>query len=171
VRTGDITPDIAVDPNSGALYVVWQDSRFSGGAHDDIAFSMSTDGGMTWSTPVKINQTANDAAAFTASVDVTADGTVGVTYYDFRNNTPDAGLPTDYWFIHCHGTCTDPSNWSETHVAGPFDMETAPVARGYFVGDYEGLTSSGNNFLPFFIQTNTGNTANRTDAFFTSVGP
>jgi hypothetical protein len=171
IRTGDIIPDIAVDPVNGALYVVWQDSRFSGGVHDDIAFSQSTDGGMTWSPAVKINQTTNGAAAFTASVHVAADGTVGVTHYDFRNNTPAPGLPTDYWFLHCHGGCTDPGNWEETHVANSFDMETAPVARGYFVGDYEGLTSVGNNFLPLFIQANTGNTSNRTDAFFTTVGP
>ena len=31
VRTGDIIPDIAVDPNSGQLYAVWQDKRFSEG--------------------------------------------------------------------------------------------------------------------------------------------
>ncbi len=171
VRTGDVIPDIAVDSNNGTLYVVWQDSRFSGGAHDDIAFSQSTDGGMTWTGGIKINQTTNNAAAFTASVEVAADGTLGVTYYDFRNNTPAAGVPTDYWFVHCHGTCTNPANWSETHVAGSFDMETAPVSRGFFVGDYEGLASSGNSFVPFFIQTNSGNTANRTDAFETTVGP
>jgi hypothetical protein len=171
IRTGDIIPDIAVDPASGALYVVWQDSRFSGGAHADIAFSQSTDGVLTWSPAVKINQTSNDAAAFTASVHVAADGTVGVTHYDFRNNTPAPGLPTDYWLLHCHGGCTDPGNWEETHVAGSFDMESAPVARGYFVGDYEGLTGVGNAFLPLFIQANDGNTSNRTDAFFTTVGP
>jgi hypothetical protein len=171
VRTGDIIPNIAVDASSGTLYVVWQDSRFSGGAHDDIAFSQSTDGGLTWTEAVKINQTTNNAAAFTASIKVAADGTVGVTYYDFRNNTSAAGVPTDYWLIHCHGACSDPANWSEAHVAGPFDMETAPFSRGFFVGDYEGLTSSGNEFLPFFIQANTGDTSNRTDAFFTSAGP
>jgi len=102
-------------------------------------------------------------------VHVAADGTVGVGYYDFRNNTADpATLWTDYWFVHSHD---DGQTWSETHVAGPFDIESAPVSRGYFLGDYEGLTSSGNRFLPFFIQANTGNTANRTDAFSTFVGP
>ncbi len=170
VRTGDIIPDIAVAPN-GTLYVVWQDSRFSGGVHDDIAFSQSSDGGLTWSPAVKINQTTNNAAAFTAAVRVAADGTVGVTHYDFRNNTPAPGVPTDYWFLHCHDSCTNPANWSEGHVAGPFDMETAPVAGGFFVGDYEGLASFGSTFVPLFIQTNTGNTSNRTDAFFTTVGP
>ena len=171
VRTGDIIPDIAVDANSGALYVVWQDSRFSGGAHDDIAFSQSTDGGLTWSSAVKINQTTSNAAAFTSSVHVAADGTVGVTHYDFRNNMPAAGVPTDYWLLHCHATCTVPSNWTETHVAGPFDMEAAPDARGFFVGDYEGLANVGSAFVPLFVQANTGNTANRTDDFFTTVGP
>lgn len=169
VRTGDIIPDIGVDTSSGKLYVVWQDSRFSGGAHDDIAFSQSTDGGLTWSHAVKINQTTNNAAAFTAAVHVASDGTVGVTHYDFRNNTAAPGLPTDTWFLHCHSSCTNSSNWSETHLSGPFDMETAPFSRGFFVGDYEGLTNIGNAFVPFFVQANTGNTANRTDAFFTTV--
>ncbi len=173
VRVGAGLPDIAADPNNGTLYVVWTDSRFSGGAHNDIALSRSTDGGLTWSAPVKINQTTNGAAAFTPSVEVAVDGTVAVTYYDFRNNTPASGVPTDYWIIHCHPNtdCTNPSNWAENHVAGSFDIETAPVARGFFLGDYEGLASIGNNFAPLFIQTNTGNTANRTDAFFTTAGP
>ncbi len=173
VRAGEGLPDIAVDRSNGTLYAVWSDARFSGGAHDDVALSRSTDGGLTWSSPIKINQTPNNAAAFTPSVEVAADGTVGVSYYDFRSNTADPGVPTDYWLIHCHGDCTNPANWSgsETHLAGPFDIETAPFARGYFLGDYEGLASLGNRFVPFFIQTNTGNTANRTDAFFTTVGP
>jgi len=85
VRTGDIIPDVAVDPASGAVYAVWQDSRFSGGQFDSIAFSQSWDGGLTWSTPIKVNLTpgdlpAGDQQAFTASVHVAADGTIGVTY-------------------------------------------------------------------------------------------
>jgi hypothetical protein len=172
VRTGNIIPDVAVDRRSGALYLVWQDARFSGGAHDAIAFSKSTDGGQTWSAPVQINQTPTDIPsgnqqAFTASVHVTDDGTIGVSYYDFRNNTPDsATLPTDYWLVHSHNGGT---TWSETHVAGPFDMKTAPVARGFFVGDYEGLSAVGNSFVPFFVQANSGITANRTDVFSTST--
>ncbi len=171
VRAGAGLPDVVVDPYTGALYVVWADGRFSDGAHDDIALSISTDVGATWSAPIKVNQTTNDAAAFTPSVNVAADGTVAVTYYDFRNNTAAPGVPTDYWVVHCHASCTYPSNWSETHVAGPFDIETAPVVGGYFLGDHQGLTSSGVTFMPFFIQANTGNTANRTDAFTTTVGP
>ena len=49
VRTGDIIPDIAVDPANGNLYAVWQDVRFSGGqGYASIAFSMSHRRRPTW---------------------------------------------------------------------------------------------------------------------------
>ena len=71
-------------------------------------------------------------------------------------------MPTDAWFVHSHD---GGSTWAEQHVAGSFDIETAPVARGYFLGDYEGLATAGNDFLTFFVMTNSGNFANRTDVF------
>ncbi len=175
VRTGAGLPDIAVDRNTGTLYVVWADGRFSNGTHDDVVLSRSADGGLSWSAPIKVNQTPNNAAAFTPSVFVAANSTVGVAHYDFRNNTPAAGVPSDYWLTRCQSAsmdCTNPADWSETHVAGSFDIEAAPISRGYFLGDYEGLTAVGsdfNTFLPFYVQANTGNTANRTDVFAATI--
>ncbi len=168
VRTGEGLPDITVDPDTGALYVVWTDGRFSGFSHDDIALSKSTDGGLTWSPAAKINATPPGVAAFTPTVRVDANGIVAVTYYDFRNNTPAPGLPSDYWIVHSHD---GGETWTEDHIAGPFDLQTAPVARGLFLGDYQGLTSVQGVFVPFFIKTNTGNTANRTDAFGVIAAP
>ncbi len=182
IRAEGLIPDVAVDRNNGNLYVVWQDLRFRG--VDEIAFSMSTDGGDTWSTPVRVNQTPADAnplnqQAFVPVVHVAADGTIAVTYYDFRNNDANPGAPTDYWIVHCHATtvdCSNAANWGDEArlSSASFDVEQAPAARGpfgFFLGDYEGLTSTGNTFLPVFIQVNNGNAANRTDAFFTTVGP
>ena len=61
VRTGDIIPDIAVDssatPARGRLYAVWQDASLNGGQADAVAFSQSLDGGLTWSSAVKVNKT------------------------------------------------------------------------------------------------------------------
>src|SRR5207245_4768308 len=65
LRTGDIIPEIAVDNDSGALYVVWQDARFSGLTRDGIAFSRSADGGLTWSNPVQINKVPREAISTT----------------------------------------------------------------------------------------------------------
>jgi hypothetical protein len=55
IRAEGGLPEVAIDRQSGALYLVWQDASFSG--VDEIAFSMSTDNGHTWSMPIKVNQT------------------------------------------------------------------------------------------------------------------
>jgi hypothetical protein len=181
IRAGEIIPDVAVDPVSGQLYAVWQDSRFSGGQYDSVALSTSVDGGLTWSTPAKVNKTPENIPpgnqqAFTPSVDVAADRTVSVTYYDFRNNTGDAStLPTDYWAVHCHpasvGGCSGSGDYGDENrlTDTSFDMENAPVARGYFVGDYEGLANAGPNFGSFFSQTEDADDS--ASIYFRSYGP
>jgi hypothetical protein len=162
IRTGDIIPEPAIDAATGQLYVVWQDSRFNGGQYDEVALSTSADGGQTWSSPIRVN-TPTGRPAFTPSVRVNPAGIVAVTYYDFRTlNATDTTLPTDYW------RTTSPRGGqnfgNELHIAGSFDMKTAPFAAGFFVGDYEGLDATGTEFVPFFVQT-TGNATNPTDVF------
>jgi len=179
VRTGDIIPDIAVAPN-GDLYVAWQDARPNANQADAIVLSKSTDGGLTWSPFAKVNQTptgipVGNQQAFTPSVDVAADGTVAVTYYDFRNNTSATPLLTDYFVVHCHPSatvsCTSATDWvgSERQLTDTsFDMRQAPFARGFFTGDYEGLASPEDDFGAFFSQSHTGDPAS---IFFRRVGP
>jgi hypothetical protein len=153
VRAGDYLPDIAVDHTTGALYVVWADGL--GTNVNSVVLAKSTDGGRHWSTPQIVDETPGPHA-FNGTVEVTADGTVAVMYYDFRNNTPAPGLPTDVWLTHSHdGGAT----WSEQHVTGPFDMKAAPIARGFFLGDYQGLAAIGNDLLLFFSTTQ-GDAAN-----------
>jgi hypothetical protein len=171
---------IAVDrnpasPSYGNLYAVWLDGRFSDSQFGDIAFSMSTDGGFTWSSPARANLTPRGHSAFTPTVAVAADGTVGVGYYDERNYAGDAGggpLTTDVWLSHCHAgsDCTDTSNWSETHVAGPFDQKQAAEAGGLFLGDYAGLAASGSAFYPYYALA-IDRATNPSDVYFAKVGP
>jgi hypothetical protein len=171
IRTGDIIPEAAIDPATGRLYVVWQDSRFTGGQFDEVALATSTNGGATWSAPIQVNtNTPANRPGFTPSVYVSSDGTVGVTFYDFRSLTTETTtLPTDYWFVRSSNNGASFGN--EAHISGPFDMLTAPVAGGFFVGDYEGLDAAGATFQRFFVQANSGNTSNRTDVFTTAVTP
>ena len=165
IRDGSIVPQMAVAPD-GTLYVVWQDARFTG-ARDAIALTRSTDGGLTWSTPIRVNADP-DVAAFTPQVHVRADGVVGVTYFDLRSDTADpATLLADYWIARS----SDGVSFTETRVSEAFNLNTAPVAGGaLFLGDYMGLASTGTTFLPFFTRT-TGLAANRTDVFVARVDP
>jgi hypothetical protein len=166
-RTGDINAEIAVDRDTGAVYLVWQDSRF--GPRSSIAFSQSLDGGLTWSTPIKVNQTPDlpnnlNEQAFLPMVHVLDDGTVGVSYFDFRSNTADNGAttPTEAFIAHCHSNCSAAASWDdEVPVTdAPFDSRKAPVARGFFLGDYVGLGQSRTDFNPFFTVTTATDPAN-----------
>lgn len=159
VRSG--IPSYAVDGRNGNLYVVWEDGRFSNFQYNDIAFSMSADGGFTWSAPIRINQTPLNIApanrqAFIPVVAVAADGTIAVSYYDFRYNDPNAGLLTDCWVVQCHPSATtpatNPGNWGgEVRLtARSFDLEAAVDWFGLFIGDYEGLAATGNGFIAAF---------------------
>jgi hypothetical protein len=155
VRTGDILPDWAADRSTAAtrgnLYVVWMDTRFNDGDHNDILLARSTDGGFTWDAPVVVDRTPLGVDAFTPMVDVDARGRVAVSYYDFRKDRAgDAALSTDLWIAHSHDggrTFTDESRVTRTS----FDMRQAPDALGYFVGDYTGLDHAGTTFHPTWV--------------------
>src|SRR6266704_2871127 len=169
-RQQTIGNQIVVDPKTGTLYDFFDliTPPFNVTAFK-AAFIKSTDGGNTWSAPIQVNtNTPSNRPGFTPMVQVNSAGTVGVSFYDFRNlTTQTTTLPTDYWFVTStnHGA----SFGNEVHIAGPFDMLTAPNAGGFFVGDYEGLTTIGTTFQPFFVQANSGNRSNRTDVFTTSI--
>jgi hypothetical protein len=165
VRAGG--DDIAVDPVSGDLYAVWTDGRFNDGDHNDVVLSKSTDGGLTWSVPVKVSSNPVGVDAHTPSVDVNDSGQVAVTYYDYRNDVGgDSAATTDYWIeVSSDGGDT----WSEQRLTtASFDISDAPVApasRGYFLGDYEGLAHAGGVFTNLFVVA-TPDTSNRTDVLF-----
>jgi hypothetical protein len=189
IRDASILYAVAVNPSNGNnIYLVWQDDRFTPfpGTEcttptgsipiDSIAFSQSLDGGVTWSTPVMINKTPANATnpcrqqAFIPAVVVAGDGTVVVTYYDFRNDTnaPAGFEGTDYFAIFCPSTsdCSNPASWgSEVQLTtASFNILDAPMAGGHFLGDYMGLAASGqkNVFPVFGIATGSNVTADFT---------
>lgn len=160
VRDGSTLGQMAVAPN-GHLWVVWQDARFSGGAHDGIALARSTDGGRTWSAPVQVNS-APSAPAFTPTVHVAANGTLGVTYFDLRNDAMSTvALETELILARSASGVA----WTEHRIAPTFDTRTGPFAGGYFLGDYHGLASADGVFVSVHVRANSGDLANRTDVF------
>ena len=157
VRDASILFDVAVDHHNGNLYAVWQDTRFRG--VEEVAFAMSTDGGVSWTTPTRVNQTPANAnvlrqQAFVPSVAVNDAGVVTVTYYDFRNDDSTGEL-TDHWAVFCSPAtenCANRASWGdEVRLTDQsFDILDAPIARGHFLGDYMGLATAGNDELPVF---------------------
>ena len=165
LRTGDILPAPAIDPETGDLYVVWQDARFSG--HDEIVISTSGDGGATWTAPERVSM---GNQAFTATVAVmdsgirNVAGKVGVTYYQL-GATALGSMPTSYLikeFARSAVTSADATAIEKTVTAVPvgagFNMLDAPFALGYFTGDYEALASTSAGFVPVVVEGACGET-------------
>lgn len=183
VRTGNIIPEFAADPSApGHAYAVWQDSDAAG--RSVIKLSKSVDRGQTWSVPMQVNQTPGtlglNSQAFNANVAVAADGTVAVTYYDLRRNADDpdaANTRTDYFLAHCHpgpanGGCAGAAGWSEQRLTPQsFNLQAAPVARGEFLGDYNGLKASGTSFLAFYAVADGTPAAPASSVQFTRFDP
>ncbi|MFN7950390.1 MAG: exo-alpha-sialidase [bacterium] len=150
---------LAVAPDD-TLLVTWQDARFGGGQREGIVLARSDDGGLTWSEPAPVNGEPA-VEAFTPAIAVRDDGTIGVLYSDFRDNTSDPRtLWTDLWLAESRDGVT----WTERQVAGPFDLALAPNARGLFVGDYQALVPDGDRFVPVYARTNT-RSSNPTDVY------
>jgi hypothetical protein len=161
LRVGDGLEEVAIDPGTGKLYVVYESStnynknlNQSRGAWDNvILLTTSSDGGATWTGPSVVHALASGLPTYTPTVAVNG-GTVAVSYYDNRNLTTGqtTHLPTDYWVSY--STDGGVTFGNEQHIAGPFDQMTAPVARGFVLGDYEGLQPSGDGFQAVFVKTN-----------------
>lgn len=178
----DLTnPSFAVDSRNGKLYAVWEDGRFSNFQYNDIAFSMSADGGTMWSAPIRVNQTPlnippSNRQAFFPNVAVAADGTIGVSYYDFRFNDPNPGLPTDRWLAECtpssNNSASNPACWGkEVRLTDTsFNMEAVTtIAFGdFWLGDYFGLAAARDDFIASFTAVDSQNV---TSIFARRVGP
>ena len=156
-------PSAAVAPD-GTAYVVFENnsSETVGG----IGVAKSRDGGLTWSSSMLPGVSAY---AFEPAVAVDKHGTVGVIWYDLRNDRPgDAALTTDVWFAHSHDRGT---SWRRTHVAGPTDLRTAPLPAHNYVGEYQGLAGLPGGFAAAFTLAAPQAKDGPTDIFFAEIGP
>lgn len=87
-------PEVAVDPDSGAIHVAFELSRSSlpnPRDNKDIYTMTSTNGGDTWTERMKINDDDNPARnpnydQFIAGIDVAPNGRVDLAWYDMRSD-------------------------------------------------------------------------------------
>ena len=170
IRSGGL-PDFAVDGKNA--YMVWEDALPSAPTTGRIIFSQSTDGGLTWSSPDRDQPDAGDASMRSSHVAVNSTGTVGVSYYDFRNTRPPTGSrrPTCGSPVLGDRAGTRRSWLSETRVTpASFDMRAGTGGARTVHRRLHGHDDERRDFEPFFMQSGTPPVADGpTDAFFASV--
>ena len=159
-RVGDGLQEVAIDA-SGNLDAVWESStnwdknvgQAAGTFDNEVLFTSSSDHGASWSAPRAIVG-PSALPIFTPTIAINSAGKIAVTYYDSGRLSPTntSTWPIDYKAIY--STDGGAHFGAPQQVAGPFDLRSAPVARGFFLGDYEGLQSTGTGFIALFVTTN-----------------
>ncbi|MGB9181728.1 MAG: choice-of-anchor D domain-containing protein [Pyrinomonadaceae bacterium] len=155
---------IAVDPGDGDVYAVFANRDASG--FGQIYVARSTDQGLNWTLSRVTDGTHHSAYPEIAVAD---NGTVGVLYIDFDDSGPNT------IFRHRFARSFDNGvTWTEKNLQSMNPTPLANAGSGFLWGDYEGVTSVGNNFYGVFTGEATGRTTPQLDPIFfkeTAVPP
>jgi hypothetical protein len=149
-----VIPQAAVDPVTGDIYVVYADEpKNSIKDKADIFLSMSSDGGNTWSGPLRVNDDATTTDQWNPAIALTPDGThLFITSYDRRNDPTNDSLMDRYGVIGTVSgdTVSFASNFRITDVSFPpaFGQDSLLTAFGNtrYMGDYDMATADNNYF-------------------------
>ena len=166
IRSGSFLPSAVADRTTGNLYVVYQTLLSSS---PKIAFTKSTDGGNTWSSPIAISDNPAGSGVFNPAINTSPDGqTLTAVFYDHRDN-PGSDVMVDLYLAQSFdGGATWQSNIRLTSVST--DATLAPLtSEGYMLGDYQGVAETTNAnvpAVPVWVDTRTGNP----DPFVTRIG-
>jgi hypothetical protein len=152
-------PRISVDrsggPRNGWIYVVSTDVNLSpAGSDADVILHKSTDGGVTWSAGIRVNQDAmnNGKVQFFPTVRVDEAGGVNVAFYDNRNYPSVGDSCQTFMARSTDGGVT----WTDFLVSDHAWKVKGEAGLGSYGGDYIGISSGNNKVFPFWFDDKTG---------------
>jgi hypothetical protein len=134
-----------------------QGDAANGGSGSDIVLFKSTDGGTTYTGPVRVNQDKkpSDSDQFQPWIAVTDRGQVNVSYFDRRNDPND--LFIDTWLSRSNDGGKTFHDTRVTHQAWDPRVNPPTSTSGEFIGDYQGLVADDNVAIPFWNDTQAAN--------------
>lgn len=151
-------PKIAIDTTGGEregwIYIVTTQKNFgAAGSDPDIILHRSSDGGMTWNGPIRVNQDQinNGKIQYFPAITIDKFGGINILYYDDRNTTSDS---TGVFLSRS----TDGGNTFIDYQIS--DHNFKPVAIGGLGQGYQGdliaLISIDNYLIPIWMDNSTG---------------
>jgi hypothetical protein len=136
-RSGGL-PAAAIDPNTGRMYVCWQDNRFNPDGLNNIVLSISRDGGRSWSAPAQVDPRVAGLDRFTPDI-AAAGGAVHVTYRTRADNGNAPTVSENYIASVDNGRTFG----FERSVGPPSAVQWSAKAGGrIFLGDYMGVAAT-----------------------------
>jgi hypothetical protein len=123
--------DVSGGPRNGSIYVVWTNVGVPGVNTGDaeIYLIRSTDGGATWSTPVRVNNDATTNSQWFPWISCDrVTGDLHVVFYDRLADDPGNSLTTAYVAHSTDGGATGPTRASATQFTPTPLPATSPPA-------------------------------------------
>ena len=141
-------PSAAASPVTNTLVVVWNDQHFG---NPDIVAIRSTDDGLNWSSPVRVNDDSGIAHQFFPTINCDESGNFHVIWYDRRH-----GSGVDVYY----GRSTDDGqSYDNIRVTANSFVPVLPWEGGAanFIGDYLGVAGTDSHGYPFYQDSREGN--------------
>lgn len=152
--------DISGGANNGNVYVVWTNVGTPGVNSGTAGIYMikSTNGGTSWSTPVKVNQGTGTAYLPWIACD-SETGALAVIFYDNRNT---ASASCEAWVAY---SLDAGDTWADMRVSDvSFTPSPIPGLASGYMGDYLSIAAKGGRIYPCW-------TDNRGSTYMTYVSP
>lgn len=134
--------DLSNGPNRGTIYINWADQR-NGTNDTDIWLTKSTDGGSTWSAPIRVNDDPPGKHQFFTWM--TIDQSTGYLYFVFYDRRNHSNNATDVYMAVSYdggGTFTN------------FKVSESPFtpSGGQFFGDYNNISAVNGMVRPIWTR-------------------
>jgi uncharacterized delta-60 repeat protein len=137
-------PHAAVNPVNGQLYVTYGDRGTKPGDKGDVYFQMSSDGGASWGSPVRVNSDATTTDQWQPTIAASTDGRrVGVFYYSRQEDSAGNNLFRYYGSLGAVSNPSDPSatvtfgtNFAVSNTASLPEFGRDSLVNGSYMGDY-----------------------------------
>lgn len=139
--------DTSGGPYHGAIYINWTDQR-NGEQDTDVWLAKSTDGGNSWSAPLRVNNDATDRQQFFTWM--TVDQTTGWLWFVFYDRRHYSDNRTDvYMAVSKDGGATFHN----------FKVSESPFSpsEAYFFGDYTNVSALNNMVRPVWTRLEDNN--------------
>ncbi len=152
-------PYMTANPNSDNLYITWTGIGIASQATvgNDIYFTSSLDGGLTWDTPKILNDNTDpNSDEFYSSIFVDSTGDVSVSWYD--KSADATNINTDYYVAYSSDSGQTFSRASATST--PTDFNTVGNMNNAFgIGEYTQVVASPGYIIPVWAdgRLNNGN--------------
>lgn len=134
--------DTSQSPFRGNIYINWSDQR-NGTSNTDIFLAKSTDGGISWTPPIRVNDDNSSRHQFFnwMTIDQTT-GVIFIIFYDRRNTT---NVATDVYLARS----TDGGNTFENFKVS--ESSFSPSSSIFF-GDYTNIAAYNKKVYPIWMR-------------------